>query len=244
MSAQGDHPDTPPSIIITIDGPAGTGKSSVSRALANRLGLEFLDTGAMYRAVASIALDRSLPLDDGPAIAGAALEADLHFDWTQDPPAMMAFWKPIDDRLRDIDVNEAVSPVAALPEVRDVLVRRQRIIGQQHPRLVTEGRDQGSIVFPDAQIKFFLDASPEVRARRRVEQLAGLGLALVFDDVLEEIEARDKRDATRKVGPLICPEDAARVDTSSMSFDEVVDTLYGKVQAHLTGSRRSQGCSI
>ncbi|MHC4976658.1 MAG: (d)CMP kinase [Planctomycetota bacterium] len=234
----------PTSIIITIDGPAGTGKSTVSRELANRLGLEFLDTGAMYRAVAAIALDRDIPLDDAEGVAGAALEADLHFDWSQDPPAMMAFWKPVDDRLRDLDVNEAVSPVASIPQVRDVLVRRQRIIGQQHPRLVTEGRDQGSVVFPKAEVKFYLDASPQVRARRRVDQLEDMGLALVFEDVLQEIEERDARDATRKVGPLICPEDATRIDTSSMRFDEVVDTLYDMVQAHLARACRSQGCTL
>jgi CMP/dCMP kinase len=240
------HKDSvsPASVIITVDGPAGTGKSSVSRSLAKRLGLEFLDTGAMYRAVAAIALDYGFSLDAGQQIAEAALDADLHFDWKQDPPSLMAHWKPIDQRLRDADVNEAVSPVASLREVREVLVRRQRIIGQQHPRLVTEGRDQGSIVFPDADVKIYLDASPEVRATRRVEQLQLMGVKADVRAVRDEIEARDARDATREVGPLICPEDATRVDTSEKTFDEVVTELEKLVRAQLGAAHKSQGCSI
>lgn len=217
-------------VIVTIDGPAGTGKSTVARELAHRLGLEFLDTGAMYRAAAAIALDRNIPLDDEPAVAQAALEADLHFDWSMDPPALMAFWKPVVERLREPDVSRAVSPVASLPKVRDVMVRRQRVIGKQHPRLVTEGRDQGSVVFPEAPVKIYLDASREVRAKRRYDQLREMGVAASMESVEHEIADRDHRDSTRAVGPLICPEDALLVDTSDMGFDEVVDTLEGIVR--------------
>lgn len=225
--ARRDNPSMPADepMIVAIDGPAGTGKSTVARELAARLGLEFLDTGAMYRAAAAIALDRGLALDDEPGVAKAALEADLHFDWSADPPALMAFWKPIVERLREPDVSAAVSPVASLPQVRDVMVRRQRVIGAQHPRLVTEGRDQGSVVFPEAEVKIYLDASRSVRARRRLEQLRDTGVDATLEEVERDLAERDHRDSTRKVGPLVCAEDAVLVDTTEMEFDEVVDTL-------------------
>lgn len=233
-------PDGP--LIVTIDGPAGTGKSTVARVLALRLGLEFLDTGAMYRAAAAIALDRGIPLDDEARVAAAALEADLHFDWTADPPALMAFWKPIVDRLRDEDVAQAVSPVASLAGVRDVMVRRQRIIGQQHPRLVTEGRDQGSVVFPDAAVKIYLDASPRVRALRRAEQLRDQGARPDAKAIERELEDRDFRDSTRKIGPLVRPKGSRSVDTSDMTFDEVVDELEHIVRETIA-LRAGQGAS-
>lgn len=218
------------SLIVTIDGPAGTGKSSVARRVAAELGLEFLDTGAMYRAVAAIALDRGISLDDEKAVADAALEADLHFDWSADPPALMAFWKPIVARLRDNDVSAAVSPVASLPRVREVMVRRQRIIGSQHPRLVAEGRDQGSVVFPEADVKIYLDASRRVRAKRRFDQLEEAGVPADLAAIEAELADRDQRDATRKVGPLVCPEDAFVIDTTSMTFDGVVDAIVSIVR--------------
>jgi cytidylate kinase len=235
----GTLPATEP-MIVTIDGPAGTGKSTVARELAIRLGLEFLDTGAMYRAAAAIAIDRGIALDDEQGVARAALEADLHFDWSADPPALMAFWVPIVDRLRQPDVSRAVSPVASLPAVRDVMVRRQRVIGQQHPRLVTEGRDQGSIVFPDAEVKIYLDASRAVRSRRRFDQLQEAGIPASMDTVEHELADRDHRDSTRAVGPLICPEDALLVDTTEMDFGEVVDTLETIVRERVS-SRAGAG---
>ncbi len=222
-----------PRLIVTIDGPAGTGKSSVGRALAIRLGLEFLDTGAMYRAATALAIDRGVLLDDGPGVARLAQAADLHFDWTADPPALLAFLQPYTDRLRDADVSAAVSPVSALPELREVLVRKQRIIGAQHQRLVTEGRDQGSVVFPDADVKMYLDASPRVRAERRAAQLAASGVKVDVDAIERELFERDLRDASRRVGPLRRPDDAIDVDTSGLSFDEVVDTLYRIVRTTL-----------
>lgn len=222
-------------IIIAIDGPAGTGKSSVARTLAARLGLEFLDTGAMYRAVTAIALDQGLEIDDAEGISGAAMEADLHFDWNTDPPALMAFWKPIDARLRDSDVSRHVSRVAALPPVRDVLVRRQRIIGQQHPRLVTEGRDQGSVVFPDAEVKIFLDADRRVRAQRRADQLIAAGREADVDRIEADLARRDHIDSTREVAPLVCADDADRVDTSGMDFLQVVEALETLVVNRLAG---------
>ncbi|MEC9373325.1 MAG: (d)CMP kinase [Planctomycetota bacterium] len=227
-------------LIVTIDGPAGTGKSSVGRALALRLGLEFLDTGAMYRAATALAIDRGLSLDDEEGIAKLAAEADLHFDWTTDPPTLLAYLEPYHHRLRDPDVTSAVSPVSALAMLRDVLVRKQRIIGAQHPRLVTEGRDQGSVVFPDAEVKFFVHASARVRAERRVRQMEEQGQPADIDTVEQELIRRDKADAARKVAPLVRAADAVMVDTSSMSFEQVVDELERQVRARM-GARGGGG---
>jgi len=212
-------------LIITIDGPAGTGKSSVARRLARRLGMEFLDTGAMYRAATALALDEGLALGDEPAVADLALRAEIHFDWRADPPALMAFGVPYITRLREPDVDRAVSPVSGLPALREVLVRRQRLIGNQHPLLVTEGRDQGSVVFPDASVKFYLDASPRVRAERRARQTHDDPTPEQIDAIERDIAERDRLDTTRAVGPLICPDGARRVDTSDIALDDVVDHL-------------------
>lgn len=220
-------------LIIAIDGPAGTGKSTVARQLARRLGLEFLDTGAMYRAAAAIAIDAQVNLNNAEEIVRRTSEADLHFDWTTDPPTLRAFGKSIMHRLRDADVSAAVSPVSGLAALRRLMVETQRRIGEAHPRLVSEGRDQGSVVFHDADVKFFLHASPRVRAERRAEQLRSLGRAADVDKIERELIERDERDSTRPVGPLVCPPDAMRIDTSTMSETEVVGHLESLVRGHL-----------
>jgi cytidylate kinase len=212
-------------IIITIDGPAGTGKSSVARALAKRLGLDFLDTGAMYRAAAAVVLDRHLSFGDTAGIVHTVSEADIHFDWKSDPPRVIGFGQPLDRRIRDSDVTSIVSQIASIADLRRHMVSKQRLIASQHRRLVTEGRDQGSVAFPDAALKLYLDADPKVRARRRFEQLKEAGAKADEAALLREIIARDKSDSSRPTGPLVCTPDAVRVDTSGLSFDEVVDTL-------------------
>ncbi|MCA9297645.1 MAG: (d)CMP kinase [Phycisphaerales bacterium] len=224
------------SVIITVDGPAGTGKSSVSRTLAHRLGLDFLDTGAMYRAAAAIVIDRSLAHDDIDEIVRIVADADLHFDWQADPPTMLAWLEPIDHRIRDADVTRIVSRIASIGPLREHMVRKQRIIAAQHPRLVSEGRDQGSVVFPEAAVKFYLDAAPEIRAERRVTQLGAQGIVRTRDEVLRDILERDRHDSTRRDGPLVCPDDAVRVDTSEMSRDEVVDHLESVARKRLLAS--------
>jgi cytidylate kinase len=213
-------------VIITIDGPAGTGKSSVARLLARRLGLDFLDTGAMYRAAAAVSLDRGVPHTDTDAFLALVKDADLHFDWTQDPPAILAWQTPLGDRIREGDVTAIVSPVAGIAALRTHMVAKQRLIARQHPRLVSEGRDQGSIVFPDASAKFYLDARADVRARRRAHQLRAQGDAHVDEHaILQDIIARDQGDMSRADGPLIRPDGATLVDTSDLTRDQVVDAL-------------------
>jgi len=212
-------------VIITIDGPAGSGKSTVAHRLAERLGLEFLDTGAMYRAAAVLAIERGIEPDDGPALAEAVRKAGLQFDWSADPPRLLMEGRDVSRRIRDMDVSSIVSIVAAQAEVRAELVRAQRRLGDEHPRLVTEGRDQGSIVFPDAPLRFFLVADAAVRARRRIAQLAELGMHVDEAQVIDDIRERDRIDSTRADGPLTRPEGAVEIDTSDLSIEQVVDRL-------------------
>jgi CMP/dCMP kinase len=220
-------------LIITIDGPAGTGKSSVARTLANRLGLEFLDTGAMYRAAAALALDRGIPLSEAATIVDSLEHTDIRFDWKNDPPTLLVDGQSVMSRIRSQDVTAVVSPISGIPGLRKIMVKLQRRIGDEHPRLVTEGRDQGSVVFPDACVKFYLFASAEVRAKRRAEQLRAAGQDADVERLKAEIIERDRSDSARRDGPLTCPTDATRVDTSDMTFDEVVDTLERHVRDQL-----------
>ncbi|MFO0832017.1 MAG: (d)CMP kinase [Phycisphaerales bacterium] len=213
-------------IIIAIDGPAGTGKSSVARELARRLGLDFLDTGAMYRAAAAVALDRGIALDEVEELIRSVREADIRFDWGQDPPLILAAGRPMNVRIREQDVTAVVSAYAGIKALRQLMVTQQQSIARDHRRLVSEGRDQGSVVFPTAKVKFYLDASPRVRAERRLAQLMDSGVQANLETLQREIEARDQSDKSRAVGPLTCPKGAEVIDTSHMSFEQVVVTLY------------------
>lgn len=223
-------------LIVTLDGPAGSGKSTVARRLARRLDVEFLDTGAMYRGLTAMALARGIdPAHETYAVVELARHRPMHFDWSADPPRLWVGQTEVTNRLRDPDVTEQVSAVAAIGGVRQVMVEAQRRIGLAHPRLVTEGRDQGSVVFPDANVKFYLDASPTVRAQRRAAQLKQAGHHVDLAQLRELIIARDRRDSTRSDGPLICPADAVRIDTSDMTLDQVVSLLADRVQQAAEG---------
>ena len=222
-------------LIVTLDGPAGSGKSTVARLLAKRLGICFLDTGAMYRAVTAVCLDAGLDLKrDGPQVAALAKRLGMWFDWQTDPPRLHVKdehgERALTDRLRDADVTGGVSEVAAMAPVRQILVEAQQAIGRELGRLVSEGRDQGSVVFADADVKFFLEATVDVRAGRRADELRDAGRQVDDQQIRQAIEQRDTRDLQLLDGPLICPPDAQRIDTSAKSIEQVVDLLEQTVR--------------
>jgi CMP/dCMP kinase len=227
-------------MIITIDGPAGTGKSTVARAVAEALGYDFLDTGAMYRALGLEALRRRANLEDARELAFQARHAKIDFVWDERPPGVLLNGERVGHLLRGSDATRAASYVAAVPAVREILVRQQQEIGRQRPDLVTEGRDQGSVVFPDAGLKFYLDASPEERARRRVAQLRKRGEVVDQDEVLSQIVARDTRDSGRAVGPLVRPQDAVVIDTTELTEEQVVDRIVSLARARQRKEARAR----
>ena len=205
--------------IVTIDGPAGTGKSSVARQLAERLGYAFLDTGAMYRAVAFLCQqDGSDPSD---AAAAAAVAQRVTFDADN---RLCVDDQPAGPQLRSLEVTQAASLVAQHAAVRRRLVELQRQFGAA-AATVTEGRDQGTVVFPQAAHKFFLTASAEERARRRQRELAAAGEAVALDELTEQIRQRDARDESREVAPLKPAADAIVIDTTDLELAGVVDEL-------------------
>ncbi len=222
-------------MVITIDGPAGTGKSSVALAVAERLGFDFLDTGAMYRAIGVAALRKELNLEDTRELAFVARHARIEYDWARHPPGVMLNGEPIGHLLRSGEATRAASYVAVVPEVRAMLVRQQQQIGRERRDLVTEGRDQGSVVFPEAELKFYLDATPAERAHRRAAQLRTRGEMVDYNEILGQIVARDQRDASRAVGPLAIPADAEVIDTTHLSQEEVIARIVGKA-----GERRGK----
>ena len=212
-------------MIITIDGPAGVGKSSVAREVARRLGFHYLDTGAMYRAVTWLALQNGVDPADAEAVERLAKE----MEYSTDGDRVLVGGQDVTTRIREPEVTRAVSTVADHPSVREHLVRLQRKIASKGD-YVCEGRDQGSVVFPDAELKIFLTASPEERARRRWLQLLDNGISVSYEQILKEQLERDRRDASRPVGALRKAPDAIEVVTDGKSFDEVVEELVHLAQ--------------
>ena len=207
-------------MIVTIDGPAGAGKSSVARQLARRLGFAFLDTGSMYRAVALAALREGLGERDGEAIAALAERLTIDFDGDR----VLLNGGDVSEAIRTSEVSAAVHLAADNPRVRARLVELQRQFAAGRDT-VTEGRDQGTVAFPNAQCKIFLTASPQERAKRRHAELAGRGERVSYDEVLDQQADRDRRDATRPVGALVKADDAVEVLTDGLTADEVVARL-------------------
>jgi cytidylate kinase len=214
-------------VIVAIDGPAGTGKSSVSRGLARALGARYLDTGAMYRLVTLAVLRSGIDLNDADAVA----ELDVPLSVGYDPDEDRAFLagEDVTAQIRGDAVTRAVSAVSAVPAVRTRLVQLQRELALGAGSVVVEGRDIGTVVLPDADVKIFLTASAETRARRRNDQNVAAGLEDNFDAVLADVLRRDHLDSTRVVSPLRAAEDALVVDTSEMTETEVVAHLLDLV---------------
>jgi cytidylate kinase len=215
-------------MIVVIDGPAGAGKSSAARALARRLGFRFLDTGAMYRAVVLAALRQKLELADAAALA--ALARTLQIELTGD--RVLLEGEDVTSAIRSADITGLTHYAADNPAVRQHLVELQRSAAGQHD-VVSEGRDQGTVVFPQAECKFFVTASPAERARRRMRDLEARGERLGFDEVLAAQELRDTRDRTRAVGPLVPAADALEIWTDGLSPEEVVARLESVVRAKM-----------
>lgn len=223
-------------MIITIDGPAGAGKSTVARSLAARLDFEFLDTGAMYRAVAWCCLQQGIELNDADAAAEVAAGMTLQMQ----PDRILCNGQDVTTAIRTVEVSRAASIVAAAPGVRHEMVRLQREAARGR-RMVTEGRDQGTVVFPDADCKFFLTADPRERAVRRLKDLENQGQSASLDEVLTQIIDRDDRDRRRPIGPLVKADDAVEVDTTGRSVEDILADLETQARARMAHvSARSQ----
>lgn len=213
-------------MIITLDGPAGAGKSSAARALAKRLGWCYIDTGAMYRAVALVALERGVPLDDSCRLADLAESIRIVFS----DGAVFVDDRDVSGEIRTERITQATRPVADAPVVRDAMKRMQRHMAEGID-VVTEGRDQGSVVFPNAEVKVFLTASAEERARRRHREEEARGSGATLEHVLHSQAQRDEGDRSRPVGRLEPAADAILLETDSLSREEVVDRLVALVEA-------------
>ncbi len=209
--------------VITIDGPSGSGKGTVSRLIAHRLGWHFLDSGALYRLVALAALKRQLDLSAESEISFIASELEVEFkvDSGVGEAQILLEGALVGDEIRSEQCGDSASKVAALPAVREALLQRQRDF-RCSPGLVADGRDMGSVVFPHAELKIFLDASAEERAQRRYKQLKEKGMSANLAALLEEIQVRDTRDRNRSVAPLIPAVGAILVDSTTQGIDEVV----------------------
>jgi cytidylate kinase len=216
-------------MIITIDGPAGSGKSTAARKLAARLGVAYLDTGAMYRAIALRALRHGVRLNDSDALVRIAREARIDVICGPTHVRVLLDGTDVTEDIRTMAVNAATGFVAREQAIRDVLVTRQREIGRALGSLVTEGRDQGSVVFPDADLKFFLDASVEKRAERRYQEMLADGESVTYDEILQNLRERDGNDA-HQWAPLLEPATAIHLDTTSLTIHEVVERMLEEVR--------------
>ncbi|MGE2728958.1 (d)CMP kinase [Mycolicibacterium vaccae] len=224
-------------LVVAIDGPAGTGKSTVARGLATALGASYLDTGAMYRIVTLGVLRRGVDLADPQAIAAAAREVQVAVGNNARQDRCYLAGEDVSAEIRGDAVTAAVSAVSAVPEVRTRLVALQREAAATAGRVVVEGRDIGTVVLPDADVKIFLTASAEVRARRRNAQNIANGLPDDYESVLADVRRRDHLDSTRAVSPLRAADDAVVVDTSDMNQAEVVAHLASLVEQRAGATR-------
>ena len=221
-------------VVVAIDGPAGAGKSTIARRVAGKMGFTYIDTGAMYRAVALAALRAGVGLEDAARLEELARGARIEFE----PGGSRVFLngEDVSQAIRRPEISPAASQVSVFPGVRRALVAKQREIAAG-TSVVMEGRDIGTVVFPDADVKIFLDAKPEVRAGRRSRELEEKGLAMRAEDVDREMRERDRRDATRADSPLARASDAVYLDTTALSLDEVEQVILKTIAERARPSR-------
>lgn len=217
--------------VITIDGASGTGKGVVTQLVAKRLGWKLLDSGALYRVLALAAQKHGVALDNELAVTVLAEHLDVQFIATElgSSPRILLEGQDVTETIRTEKMGNAASKVGALPNVRTALLSRQRAF-RESPGLATDGRDMGTVIFPDANVKIFLMASPEERARRRHNQLIEKGIDVNLGDLVEELRERDKRDQERTVAPLKPAKDAVCIDTDHLSIEQVVDRVMLEVK--------------
>ncbi len=211
-------------IIIAIDGPAGAGKSTVSRLLARRLGIPYINTGAMYRAAGLKAKRLGIDFSDTESLKKMLDETEIEFVWKDGRERLYLDGEDVTDELYTPEAGKAASDISKVPVVREKLVELQRRIGREKGG-VLEGRDIGTVVFPDADFKFFITASVEERARRRWRELQEKGIKIDYEDVLKDVEYRDKQDSSREVAPLRKADDAIEIDTTDLGIEEVLEKI-------------------
>ena len=220
-------------MIVAIDGPFGAGKSTIAKIVAKTVGFSCLDTGAMFRSIAVLALKKGISLDDDAALGALATENEITFTFDDNEERTQHVFiagKEVTSAIRTAEVDKAVSPVSAAPSVRAALLEQQLRIGNAG-NYVVEGRDIGTTVFPQAEVKIFLTASAEERARRRVSQNEARGIGSVdYEEVLADIIRRDQADSTRAVSPLRQAEDAYLLDSSDLTIDQVVEAICSRVK--------------
>ena len=217
-------------LLITIDGPAGAGKTTVRRELADRLGYQYVDTGALYRGVAVVASQNGIEAEDDEGLDRICSQLALRFQKSPQGSRLMANDNDITDLLRTPEVSMQASAVSARPIVREFLLGLQRKLGQEKS-VVFEGRDMGTVVFPDADVKFFLVASAEVRAKRRYDELSPDSDA-TLEAVTQDMKARDHNDSTRSLAPLKPADDAVIIDSSNMSIEDVIECMVEHIRMH------------
>jgi CMP/dCMP kinase len=217
-------------LVITIDGPAASGKSTVARLVAQKLGASFLDTGAMYRAVTLAAMKAGVDMSDEKKLLGVMGASKFQFSIKDGAMRVSIDGVDVSDEIRSPEVTEKARYIASAAKVREKLVRMQRQFAAGEKKIVTEGRDQGTVAFNDADIKFYLTAGATERARRRQAELAARGNTTSLEEIQRAIEDRDKSDQTRAVGPLKPAEDAIIIDTTDLSIEEVVEKILGFVE--------------